>query len=237
MSSNDNSNSGGNSSSLYRGLRERVTQLDFPAFQTLVILWLRAKGFSHMSSLGRLHRRGRRSCGGADYLTQVPGSSNLPIAIQIRHWKTPLQRRVVDELFGFLLRHEVPLGMIITSAKVSLRAKTAPAEFPGRRIELVSLSRLVGSMAGLGLGVVKDPDLRVDEPFFQMLGQVGLASRLSAPLPGSSSNRSRPLCKLGLANELAMNPKDPGWQRLSHVGAALLLLALLLWLLNRGGLL
>lgn len=224
----DSSNNSYGNSSLYRELRERVSRLTFPAFQILVLLWLRAKGYSHLSSLGRLHRRGRRSKGGADYLALFPGPSNLPIAISIRHWKTPVQRRVVDELYGFLLRHEIPMGLIVSSAPVARKAYRTPTEFPGRQIQLVSLSQLVGSMAGLRLGVT-DPTLSLDERFFQMLDQVSVANRLTLPRPRSMRSRRSP-CPALDSGEVAMHPHgDPDGHRLWFaIGVAVILVMLLL---------
>jgi hypothetical protein len=233
----DSSNNNGNSN-LYRELRERVTKLSFPVFQILVILWLGAKGFSHMSSLGRVHRRGRRFFGGADYLAQTPGSSGVSIAIRICHWKTPVQRRVVDELYGFLLRHHVPMGLLVTNSEIAPMARIAPAEFPGRSIRLVSVTQLVGSLAALGLGIDLEPKPRLDERFFQMLDRVGLASRLTATIPGpdGASPDCAPMPAI-LSEPDCLDPRGPQGSRLPLILAAFVVVALILWIMHRGGLL
>lgn len=233
MSHSFNRDYSSSNSSLYRELRQLVSQLDFHSFQILVLLWLRAKGYSHFQSLGRLHLRGRRPFGGADYIAQVPGCSKVPVAIQIRHWKSPLQRRVVDELYGFLLRYGIPTGLIVTSSSVSAKALASPSEFPGRRVELVSVSRLVGSMVALGLGVTGDP-LRVGRRFFNTLRDLTLASRLLDDPRAGRKCPTRVLVQPQIAADVALDPKQPSpsWIWLAVLA---LLLGLILGMTLNGG--
>lgn len=237
MTDNYRDNNSNGNSSLYRELRERVTQLSFPAFQILVLLWLRARGFWHISSLGRLHRRGRRSNGGADYIAWTSGTSDVPVAVQIRHWKSPVQKTVVDQMFGFLLRNKIPLGMIVTNSTVAPAAVKAPIEYLGRRIELVSVSKLVGSMAALRLGVGSSPKPCLDERFFWMLGQMSIASRLTLPKTNPGTGKTRPIGCAHLPADFALDPRQPGEnQSTALLIGVLAALVLMLWILRWGGL-
>ena len=164
-----NSHSSSNSS-VYRAIRERLIRLEFRAFQTCVILWLGAKGYRHIRSLGRHSARGRRRIGGADFIAELPGPSNVRVAIQIRLWRTPVQRRAIDELWGFMLRSGIPSGLVVTNNEFFPAAIKATHQFPGRPIRLVSVAQLAGSMAGLGLGVRRTgTDWADDDSFFRTL--------------------------------------------------------------------
>src|SRR5580704_537798 len=102
--SNSRSTSDNSSSNvLYRALTERLRQLSFSAFETGVLLWLGAKGYRDICVLKRSAARGRRPIGGADFIARPPYDPTVKVAIQVRHWQTPIQRRAVDELWGFLL--------------------------------------------------------------------------------------------------------------------------------------
>lgn len=228
MNGSGSNNNGNGNSSLYREVRERVSQLDFSGFQVLVLLWLRAKGYARLTSLGRVHRRGRRLNGGADYLAYVDVPMSVPIAVQIRHWKTPLQRSVVDQMYGFLLRNHLPLGLIVTSSTVSRAALKAPQQYPGRQIELMSVSRLVSSMMGLGLAVRSASPLQLDEPFFRMLEHVTVASRLDGPSASPKVRARGRLTLPVLASELAMDPRLPSGNLPLYLLAAALLVTLML---------
>jgi hypothetical protein len=145
------SSSGRNSNSVFLGLHERIRQLPFREFQQLVLLWLGAKGYREIQSLGRRYRRGRRHSGGAVFLALIPGT-DMPVAIQIRHWRTPISSRAVDELWGYLLVHGVATGMIVTNSTFSRRAVERAREYPGRPIRLVSACQLACWLYGAGYG-------------------------------------------------------------------------------------
>lgn len=174
----DNSSSGRNRNSAFYALMQKLRSLSFLPFQMTVLLWLGAKGFRSIRPLGRIHRRGRRTKGGADFLAKAPGSE-VDVAIQVRHWRTPLQRRVVDELWGFMLRSGVPLGLIVTNSDVMKGADRAASEFPGRPIQLVSCGQLCSSLSSLELGLRRVRDnWVVDEGFFRTADKLTLASAM-----------------------------------------------------------
>lgn len=183
----DNSGNGNNNG--LKALRTKIQNLDFPAFQMLVVLWLGAKGYRHMLSLGRAHARGRRRVGGADFLAQDPNNGSERVAIQLRHWQTPVSRRAVDELRGFMLRQEITHGLIISTSEFSRMAVKAALAAPERPIRLVSASSLAGSMAALGLGI--EPDLSPNAQFFRSLDGLRFGSNR---LAGTTS---------------LLSPKDP----------------------------
>ncbi|HVT12609.1 MAG TPA: restriction endonuclease [Fimbriimonadaceae bacterium] len=185
MNSGRNNNSSGskpNSSSLsYRALTGRVRNLSFVSFQNCVLLWLGAKGYRDICVLKRSAARGRRRVGGADFVAESPHCPSVKVAIQLRHWRTPIQRRAVDELWGFMLRQGIPQGLIVTNSFFYPRAIAAALEFPGRPIRLVSVSGLAGSMAALGLGVDGPSDHpAISESFFRTLDRLRLASSLTS---------------------------------------------------------
>lgn len=170
-----------NSSSVFIELSQRIEQLSFPSFQMLALLWLSAKGFEHIRNLGRCHRRGRRPTGGADFLAVLP-RSGMPIAIQVRHWQTPVQRRAVDELRGFMLRHGISAGLIVSNQGFYKQAELSALGFPGRPIQLVSGQDISSSLISLGLGfkTFEDSSLAVDEGLFRTLKLLGFASAMEA---------------------------------------------------------
>lgn len=184
---NNNDSSKPNSSSgsrFYADLRERLENLDFRSYQTCVLLWLGARGYQNICILRRTSARGRRPVGGADFIAESPHCPGVKTAIQVRHWKTPIQRRAVDELWGYMLRNGIPQGLIVTSTRFYPRTIAASVEFPGRPIRLVSVAQLTGSMAALGLGVESTGDRHViSDSFFRVLGQLQLASTLAISQP------------------------------------------------------
>ncbi len=170
-----NSDSSSYSSSGYIRLRARLEELDFKSFQRCVWLWLGASEFRQMRFLGRNHRRGRRSTEGPDFIVQVGAETDMRIAVQVRHWKSPVTRRAVDELRGFLLRHSIGAGMIVSSSPTSKAAREAAFEFRGRPIRLVGVDRLASSMIAMDLGVKDWPfGQSIDEAFFRTLRHVSL---------------------------------------------------------------
>lgn len=173
------SNSSSGRNSVFYALQERMRNLSFLPFQMCVLLWLGKKGFHSIQPLGRIHRRGRRVHGGADFTARLPGSE-IEVAIQVRHWRSPLQRRAVDELWGFMLRHGVPAGLVICSSGVMAAAEKASGKFPGRPIELVSCATLCSSMVALELGVREQQGRwGVDEAFFRSAHELAFARAMS----------------------------------------------------------
>lgn len=183
-SNNSRPNSGSNSL-FYTDLRLRLKKLSFTSFQNCVRLWLGAKGYRDIYVLRRSAARGRRPIGGADFIARSPYSPAIKVAIQVRHWQTRVQRRAVDELWGFMLRQGIPAGLIVTNNSFYPRATAAALEFPGRPIRLVSVSQLAGSLAALGLAVEPAGNgWVVSESFFRTLDRLRPASSLAAS-PGS----------------------------------------------------
>lgn len=225
------SNSGSSNSSVsYGDLMRRLTNLSFSSFQTLVLLWLSAKGYRDICVLRRAGARGRRRTGGADFIVTSPHMPDVRVAVQIRYWNTPVQPRVVDELWGFMLRQGIPCGLMITNAGFYQRTIDAAREFPGRPIRLVSLAQLAGSLTNLGLSVERSGgQLRISGKFFRALQNLRLASALVTRGPA----RTGP--------SLAPRRIDPGSlcgaQLVSHAVkravlaiAAILVVLVVLWL-------
>lgn len=174
-----NDSYGGNDSSNELILSNLIRQLSFRSLQTLVTLWLGKQGFTRIRSLGRWAKRGRRVIGGADLIACLPGSPDVYFAIQIKDCQSPIQRRSVDELRGFMLRSGIPSGMVITNSIFSRAVAKAVAGFPGRPIQLVSRFDLASSMTQLGLGVDAETG-EIDYGFFDNLHSLRFAN---APKP------------------------------------------------------
>lgn len=136
---NDDSSSN-NSSELYR-LSTKLLEFGFGSFQMAVVMWLNGIGCRHMRVLGRWNQRGRHPYGGADFVVKWP-ESEIDVAVQIRHWRTPVTRRSVDELRGFMLRHGLPAGLIIARSGYADRAAKAARRYPGRPIEFLTCLEL-----------------------------------------------------------------------------------------------
>jgi hypothetical protein len=179
-SGNSNSNSKRNSNSgIYRQLANRLRMLNFQAFRTLVFLWLSAKGYRQVQVLKRSASRGRRPVGGPDFLAISPDLPRTRVAIQIRHWQTPVQKRVVDEMGGWMLRMGIQQGLIVTRTMFYPGARRAARELEGRLIVLWPAPRLAGSMAALGLGVNRiGSRFEVADWFFRGLNQIRLGYSL-----------------------------------------------------------
>jgi len=174
-SSRSCSNSDRNSSSAFIGLIDKIQQLPFEPFQQLVFLWLGARGFEHVLSTGRHHRRGRRSTSGVDFIATLPGT-RVFAAIQIRHWRNPIQKRAVDELRGLLVRSGITTGVIVSNSKFSKKALESATEYRGRPVQLVGADDLAGSMVELGLGVGRGRVIEIDQSFFRTLNKLHFAS-------------------------------------------------------------
>ncbi|MFN8140432.1 MAG: restriction endonuclease [Fimbriimonadales bacterium] len=169
----DNGSSGDDSSGLI--LPDLIRQLSFRSLQTLVTLWLGRQGFRQIRSLGRWAKRGRRVIGGADLIALVPGYSDISVAIQIKDCQSPVQRRSVDELRGFMLRFSIPYGMVVTNSVFSRAATKAVSGFPGRPVQLVSRFDLASSLMQLGLGFDIESG-EVDFGFFDNLHSLRFAN-------------------------------------------------------------
>lgn len=165
---------GSNNSNVFLEVKERIASLDFRSFQTLVLLYLGNRGFGMIQALGRRYRRGRRAVGGSDFLAVQPGS-DIGVGIQVRHWRSPLQRRAIDELWGYMLRHDVPTGLIITNSSVYPKARQAAAEFPGRPIRLITGAQLARWLFVSGLADFSQPSSSLDA-FFRTLEALGTAT-------------------------------------------------------------
>lgn len=189
-------------------VRSMLSTLDFKSFQRVVWLWLGASGYHCIRTLNRPNGRGRGSVG-PDFLIQV-GENGIDVAVQIRHWKSPLSKRAVDELRGILLRDQIPAGMIVCPSRVSRAARIAAADFSGRPVRVVGLESLAESMIELGLG---------NATFFRSIGALSLG------LPGTVSH----LSALGQTAEFDSSPEGPKPDRVSWVLAGALLLLLVLW--------
>ncbi len=194
------------SRSLY--VRSVLSSLDFKSFQRVVWLWLGANGYERLRTLNRPRRRGRGSVG-PDFLIQI-GEDGIDVAVQIRHWRSPLSKRAVDEMRGILLRDQIPAGMIVCSSLVSRAARMAAADFSGRPVRVIGLESLTESMIELGLG---------NSTFFRSIGALSLG------LPGTVSHQSA----LGQTDEFESSPDGPKPDRLSWVLAGVLLFLLVLW--------
>jgi len=224
-----NDHSRGSSNSGYRGLRMKLEHLSFAEFQRCVWLWLGASGYRHMLSLGRHHRRGRRAFSGPDFLVRVGVDSSIVIAVQVRHWKSPISRRAVDELRGYLLRYNIPSGMIVSSSLCSQAARDAVSEFQGRPIRLVGVDRLASSMLAMDLGVKDWPfDQTIDEAFFRMLRAVSLGPDRGVPAPPITHQPTFPVALPDAPSETRWTIS---WQSLVTVACAI---GLLVWVLFGG---
>lgn len=171
-----NSNSRRNSNSgIYGELTTRLRMLSFQAFRTLVFLWLNAKGYRQVQVLKRSASRGRRPTGGPDFLAISPYLPRTRVAIQIRHWQTPVQKRVVDEMRGWMLRLGIEQGLIVTRSSFCPGARRAAREIEGKPVVLWPAPRLAGSMAALGLGVERQGNrFELAEWFFRGMNQIRL---------------------------------------------------------------
>lgn len=222
-----------NSSSAFYALFEEVQGLLFRSFLVCVMLWLGAKGFGLIQPLGRVHRRGRRRNGGADFLAKLP-NSEAKVAVSVRHWNTPLQRRVVDELWGYMLRNSVPMGLIVTNSRPTRSTEMAANAYPGRPIQIVSCRQLCSSMAALELGLRKrGTHWILDEAFFRSVGSLSLTGALACRFRRSKCKRGLD----GIAYPLDLDSECPILGRSSRgavfwiaASATLSFLGLLLWL-------
>lgn len=191
-----NSNSKRNSNSgIYSELTSRLRMLNFQAFRTLVFLWLSAKGYRQVLALKRSASRGRRPTGGPDFLAISPHAPRTRVAIQIRHWQSPIQKRVVDEMRGWMLRLGIRQGMIVTRSSFFPGARRAAGELESKPIVLWPAPRLAGSMAAMRLGVERQGNrFELAELFFRGMNQIQLGYSFKDRSPGAHfANQSTPI--------------------------------------------
>jgi hypothetical protein len=192
-------------------VRSSLCRLDFKSFQRVVWLWLGASGYRNLRTLSRGKQRGRGAVG-PDFLVQV-GDDGFEVAVQIRHWKSPLTKRAVDELRGGLLRDAIPAGMIVCPAQISRAARSAAASYPGRPIRLIGLERLADSLTALELD---------DSAFFRTIGAMSLGVPVGV---GPSHRRKRSI-------DLVTTPDGPQHVGLDLILAGVLLILLILWVVK-----
>jgi hypothetical protein len=229
------SDGGNDSNGVSRALEAKLASLQFKAFRNCVVLWLGGRGYREVRSLDRRHRRGRRRVGGADFIVSTSGVFPLRVAVQIRHWRTPIQRRAVDELRGFMLRHNVPSGLIVASEEFSQKARLTARWYPGRPIAVVGPRQLAESMYRLGQGVVRsDAGERLDERYFRSLAAVDFAGRAPFRRVGRSKSRQRQshYCVSLAARGCLFHDKTR--RLLLGVASVLLVLATVLYLILHG---
>jgi restriction endonuclease Mrr len=215
--SNSNSSSRRNSNSgIYGQLRSRLESMSFQSFRTLVFLWLNTKGYRKIFALKRSGSRGRRAFGGADFLATSPYFPRDRVAIQIRHWKSPVQKRIVDEFRGFMLRQGISQGLIVTNSRFFPGALKVAREDSKKPVKLWSSAQLAGSMAVFGLGVERvEGQHQIADWFFKGLNQV----RIGWSLP----RKRRLLPDSASGPEFGRNWPDISWWLLLTVILALLL--------------
>lgn len=222
----DSSNSRRNSNSgIYGELTTRLRLLNFQAFRTLVFLWLNAKGYGQVQVLRRSASRGRRPAGGPDFLAISPHLPRTRVAIQIRHWQTPVQKRVVDEMRGWMLRLGIPHGLIVTRSSFFPGARRAARELEGKPIGLWPAPRLAGSMAALGLGVERQGNrCELAEWFFRGLSQIRLGYSFKDRSPGAHLAKQSAALRLPsiVGTGFGKNWPDGLWQIVAILLTALL---------------
>lgn len=194
---------GGSNSSSGLYATSRVAALDFKRFQRCVWLWLGASGYQHMRFGGRRTQRGR-GASAPDFIVRV-GDDGMDVAVQVRHWTSPISKRAVDEFRGLLLRHNIPAGMIVAKSYCSRAARLAAAEYPGRPIRIIGIDRFVDSLLQL--------DFDLSARFLKVLGKV----QLGYEKPASDTNTRRATRTLA---DVDFGDQQPNWW--------LLLLALVL---------
>jgi len=154
---------GGNSSSgLYAP--SVLRSMDFQGFQRCVWLWLGASGYQHMRFCGRRTQRGR-GASSPDFIVRI-GKDGMDVAVQIRHWKSPISKRAVDEFRGVLLRDNIPAGMIVATSSCSRAAKLASSDFNGRPIRIIGVERLCESLEEIGI--------ELNDKFFRLVDRFSL---------------------------------------------------------------
>lgn len=166
---------GNSSSGLYA--TSRIAALDFKRFQRCVWLWLGASGYRHIRFGGRRTQRGR-GASAPDFIVRV-GNDGMEVAVQVRHWASPISKRAVDEFRGLLLRQNIPAGMIVAKSCCSRAARLAAAEYPGRPIRIIGIDRFVDSLQQL--------DFDLSARFLKLLGEVQLG--YEKPSPDVNSRR------------------------------------------------
>lgn len=181
------------SNQIYGQLRDHLERMSFQAFRTLILLWLSAKGYRRIIPIKRSGARGRRQQAGADFLADSPYAPRQRVAIQIRHWRSPVQKRVVDEFRGFLIRNRIQEGLLVANQAfydAALRVCQADSAWPVRPW---SIARLSGSLAALGLGVEIDKKgFRVDDNFFRGLRQIQIGRLPAGNRTTKAPSRSLP---------------------------------------------
>jgi hypothetical protein len=145
---------------------------------------------------------------------------------------------VVDELWGYMLRNSVPMGLIVTNSSPMKSAERAAEAYPGRPIQIVSCRELCSSMAALELGVCRKGGRWIlDEAFFRSVGSLNFAPALASRVCRSRGKRELD----GLDGPQHWTSR-PGVPRNRSQGSAfwvaalatMLFLSLLLWMALKG---
>jgi HJR/Mrr/RecB family endonuclease len=137
-------------------LRERLTQMEFLAFERLMRSLLCKSGYLSMHPIGRNYRRGRTPQGGLDLtarsVTEI--SSTLTIA-QVKQYRRVVSRRFVDELRGAMLRLGTEQGLLLTMSRFSKAVHEAAQESCVAPITLIEGDEVMDLLFAYRIGVTE----------------------------------------------------------------------------------
>jgi hypothetical protein len=129
----------------HAALADQLSQLDLPALERLVQLYLEREGWGSVRWIKRSGRSGYALVEPAD----IPG----PVLVGVRAGDVPVDRRGVGELRAGLDAKDLPRGLLIAPQELSEEARVE-LDRGGRPVTTLIGARMVRAMASSGIGVL-----------------------------------------------------------------------------------
>jgi hypothetical protein len=178
-----------------------LARISFPTYLVLIRIALVRAGYEFVGSLGRRHLRGRKQCGGADFIIAFQSrQGTIKVLLQVKQETRHLQRRYVGELRDAMIRKGISHGMIVTLGQASKAATFAADEFPGRPVSIIEGRKLVeflretvkfnphdlANLSAMTLGLYKENDEKQNQKHAEIDAPILPANKTPAPV-----NRNR----------------------------------------------
>jgi hypothetical protein len=129
----------------HAALADQLSQLDLPALERLVQLYLEREGWGSVRWIKRSGRSGYALVEPAD----IPG----PVLVGVRAGDVPVDRRGVGELRAGLDAKDLPRGLLIAPQELAEEARVE-LDRGGRPVTTLVGARMVRAMASSGIGVL-----------------------------------------------------------------------------------
>lgn len=129
----------------------------------LVAKVLTRTGYGDIQVLGRRHRLQKSRVGGCELQCHTSMGS-VPIRVIIKLIKDSVRTRMLDEMAGAIDRTKSDFGIVVSTEKLSEKARRTRKEYKKSRVEIIDLCLLTEMLQKFRIGV--RPGGEIDYAFF-----------------------------------------------------------------------